>query len=811
MKNRHALLGAVSLAGLALAAAPSAFAQSAPVDDVSPPQVGEPSDPSGDSALLDEVVVTGTRVGRSRLDTLSPVDVFHSGDLQEQASTELAEALASVAPSITFPRPSATDGTDVIRPAALRGLSPDQTLVLVNGARRHTSALVNVNGSIGRGSAAVDLNAIPTAAVERVEILREGASAQYGSDAIAGVINLRLREAREGGAITTTLGQYFTEVEAARGSRDEQDGRTVTVSGWAGLPLGPEGFLTVSAEVRDREPTSRGDLDPRVAPTRVTSRYGDPQARDYTVYLNAGLPLENGVEAYGWAGYQNRDAEAAAFFRIPSNSNNVPAIYPDGFLPLIGADVQDFTAAAGLRGEVGGWQTDLNLVFGRNEIDYRVSNTLNPTYGAQSPTAFEAGGFAYHQLVLGLDLTRGFEVGFAGPLNVSAGLEARREGYQIRAGEPASYARGSINPAATPGAQGFPGLQPSNEVDEDRSALGAYVDLEADVTDHLSGSLAVRTENYSDFGSTTTGRAAARYKVTPALAVRGSVSTGFRAPSLQQSFYTATSTNFINGVPFETGTFPATSAVSQALGAQQLEPEKSLNYGLGLVFNRGPFELTADAYRIDVDNRIVLSDNLGGRADILALLQPFGITQARFFTNGVDTRTEGLDIVARYRVSTDRLGRFDFTGAASFSDTEITRLPSTNTLSALTPPPVLFGRVSQNIIQSGTPNKKLVAAVDWGRDMFGLTARVTHYGEAVEPGTTAAADIRTGEKTLVDLEARYDLGRGINLALGVDNLFDVYPDITPAALNSTGALAFTRYSPFGFNGRFAYVRVGYQW
>ncbi len=269
-----------------------------------------------------------------------------------------------MAPSLNFPRPSITDGTDHIRPATLRGLAPDQTLVLVNSKRRHQSALVNVNGSVGRGSAAVDLNAIPLAAIESVEVLRDGASAQYGSDAIAGVINLRLRDAREGGNASSPTAQYDTEVETERGQRHASDGATMTASGWVGLPLGEEGFLTLSGEYRDRDPTSRGDFDNRVPGSPVTSRYGDGDMRDITGYVNAGVPLEGDWNIYGWAGYQHREGNSAAFPRIFNDVRNVPAIYPNGFLPLITTDIDDVAVGWGVRGKLGGWDADISLVYG---------------------------------------------------------------------------------------------------------------------------------------------------------------------------------------------------------------------------------------------------------------------------------------------------------------------------------------------------------------------------------------------------------------------------------------------------------------
>src|SRR6185436_9059659 len=399
-----------------------------------------------ESETTDEVVVTGTRVAtRTRLDSLAPVDVLPSAALESQGTTELAEALSTLAPSLDFPRPSITDGTDHIRPATLRGLAPDQTLVLVNSKRRHQSALVNVNGSVGRGSAAVDLNAIPMAAVESVEVLRDGASAQYGSDAIGGVINLRLRDAREGGDASLTFGQYNTNVQTERGERHASDGNTTTASGWVGLPLGPEGFLTLSAEYRDRDPTSRGDFDSRVPGSPVTSRYGDGEMRDITGYINAGAPLSGEWGLYGWAGYQNREGNSAAFPRIFNDARNVPAIYPNGFLPLITTDIDDVAVGWGVRGKLGAWDSDVSLVYGLNEVDYGVEHSLNTSYGAASQTSFDAGAMKYDQLVFNAGIVRTFDAGnLPEGINVALGIEARMENYSIDAGEPTSYDRGPI-------------------------------------------------------------------------------------------------------------------------------------------------------------------------------------------------------------------------------------------------------------------------------------------------------------------------------------------------------------------------------
>lgn len=793
---RTALLAAAS--GATLFAAGAANAQSTPQQE----------------AAVDDIVVTGTRApNRSRLDTLAPVDVVTGEDLRERGSTELAAALAQSVPSLVFPRPAVVDGTDSIRPATLRGLSPDQTLVLLNGTRRHASALVNVNGSVGRGSAAVDLNAIPTGALDRVEVLRDGASAQYGSDAIAGVVNLRLREASSGGGAAFTIGQRYTTVDTARQERDVEDGLSTSASVWQGFRLGQDGFLTVSAEAVSREPTNRSDLDPRVTPNAVTARLGDPEVDQWSIFANAGLPLDGGWELYGWAGYQSRDSESAAFPRLFDNVNNVVAIYPNGFLPKIAVASEDASAAIGLRGAAGGWDADFNLVYGRNALDFRTEESLNSTYGAASPTSFDSGGLTYDQLVAAIDLTRQYEVGLYAPLNVAVGLEARRETYQIHAGQPESYNRGPLGGTTTlaGGAQGFVGFQPSNEVDEDRTAVGVYVDVEAPVTEQFTLSGAVRFEDYSDFGNTTTGKIAARYDFTPSFALRGSVSTGFRAPSLQQISYTSTASVIQSGAVVETGTFPATHPVAAVLGAEPLEAETSTNFSLGAVLRLGAFDLTVDAYRIDIDDQIVLSENINRSfsPQVASLLDPLGIQAARFFLNGVDTRTQGVDVVGRYRLSTETQGDWDFTVAANFNDVEVTRVPTSS--SVLSPVPTLFGRNRIETIQQGTPDTKVAGTADWSYGRWGLTARATYYASVIQPGSTAASDIPTGDKSVFDFEGRFSPNERVTLALGVENAFDEYPDATPASLNSNGVLGFPFYSPFGFNGRFVYARLGLNW
>ncbi|MFO0027572.1 MAG: TonB-dependent receptor plug domain-containing protein [Pseudomonadota bacterium] len=833
MTTRKTLLS-LSIA-LALAA-PAAFAQQESTEDAA----------DGEATELEAVVVTGTRVaGRTATETAVPVDIVAGEALTRGGSNEINQALSVALPSYPFPRPGLADGTDTVRPASLRGLAPDQTLVLVNSKRRHAAALVNVNGTVGRGSAAVDLNTIPGAAVQGIEVLRDGASAQYGSDAIAGVINVLLRRDNEGGGATASYGVRDTEFSfpttpaptgatwgaPALVSRERSDGDTWTVGGWKGLTLGDSGYLVLSMEYKDQQRTERGgydfrqqyplvggQFDPREATIdRFNAWYGEPEVEQLTFFANAGIDLRDDVRAYGWASYQDRQAVSAGFWRRPlQEAQIVLSIYPDGFLPQIAPDVTDLSFAGGMEWSWGDWAMDTSLVYGRNKMQFTIQNTLNASIGASSPTVFDAGGFQYDQLVFNFSGTRGFDVGnLASPLNVSTGIEARREGYEVFAGEPDSYRFGGRTitggAPAVPGAQVFPGFRPENEIDRSRNAVAAYLDFEANVTEQFLASAAVRFEDYSDFGSNASGKVAGRYDLTEGFALRGSAQTGFRAPSPQQQFFTATSTNFINGVPFEISTFRPESAVAAALGAKPLEAEESKNFSLGAVVNVGALSLTVDAYRIEVDDRIVLSENLT-QPNVRAFLQSLGfigIGGGRFFINGVDTITRGVDVVLSWPWSTD-VGDFDFSISSNRNRTAVTRVPVTQELAALNPAPVLFSRVNILTFEKGTPKDKYAISTDWSYGDFGATLRATRYGEVLAPGTTAAFDFVLSPKTLVDLEGRWNFTDQFGLAIGAENLFDQYPDALPIALNTTGNTPYSNFSPFGRAGRFVYARVSYE-
>jgi iron complex outermembrane receptor protein len=767
---------------------------------------GEPSHRSASGAATtgkdggadgNDIIVTGTRAeGRTRLDSVSPVDVLSGASLQRQGTTELAAALATVAPSIDFPRPSANDATDAIRPATLRGLSPDQTLVLINGIRGHTSANLNTNGTVGRGSAAVDLNTVPTVALDRIEVLRDGASAQYGSDAIAGVVNLRLREARSGGGASVTYGFYDTQVDTANNHRTVRGEPVVTASLWQGIGFGHDGFITLSGEYTKRQPTNRADIDRRVTPNRVTARYGDPEVEQFTGFVNAGTSLTDNLSLYAFGGYQDRDTRGAAF---PRNANalTVTAGYPDGFLPIINTKTKDINSAVGLRGDFGGYNVDLSLSYGRNTVDFRTLNSANYAYGAATPKNFYDGQVAYDQYVAGLDVTRKFDVFQS--LNVAFGIEGRREGYKIVAGELASYgvpANGGV-PGASRGAQGFGGFRPENAIKRGRRSGSIYLDVEAQVTDKLLLGLAGRGEDYSDFGTTATGKVSARYDVTDWFALRGTASTGFRAPSLQQQYFTQTASVVTNGIPVQTGTFPSTDPVGVALGGLALRPEKSTNLSVGTVIRVGGFDLTVDAYRIHIRDQIGLSENIqaANNPQVTALLAPYGVSAARFFINGLASTAKGIDAVAHYRARTERAGTFDFTLAGNVNTIAVTRVPTST--ATLNPAPTLFARNRILTLEQGTPGEKVTGTIDWSLDRLGALARVTYYGNVNQPGTVARADVLTGNRAITDLELRYTASKGAQIGLGVSNLFDVYPRATASANNSTGVLGFPFFSPFG--------------
>ncbi|MEY3832807.1 MAG: hypothetical protein RLZZ130_285 [Pseudomonadota bacterium] len=859
-----ALAVTVSSTALFVAAANPAFAQ----QDTST-QAAEAEEATG----INAIIVTGTRrTDRTVADSTVPVDVISGEALLNSGTTETNKLLNQLVPSFNFPQPSLTDGTDSLRPATLRGLAPDQVLVLVNGKRRHQSALVNLNGSVGRGSTAVDLNTIPPLAIERLEVLRDGAASQYGSDAIAGVINIQLKKGI-GGRAQATFGKYITEMEDVGQvdtvslttgltdnplitytgeDRKRRDGDTYTLASNFGLPLGDNGYVNLTAEYKDRSPTNRSgpDIrrnyfnagDPREATfNRYAHRYGDGVSQDLNFFVNGGIEFSDSAEFYTFGSYGIRKGNGAGFYRRSADVRNrdwaastttfVP-IYADGFLPLIASEIVDISAAAGLRGAMSGWDYDLSVVYGSNRLDYNIENTVNTSLGGTvSAREFDAGGLRSGQTSINLDMRRDLDIGIGQNVSLAVGGEYRNESYKIVPGELQSYVNGPFSAApfnAAGGAQVFPGFRPANATDVSRDSFAGYIELDADLSDSLTMQLAGRYEHFSDFGDTINGKAAARYEIVDGVALRGSISTGFRAPSLAQQSFATTSTNNVGGVLIEIGTFPVSSPVAVALGAQPLTPEKSVNIGGGVTFTPiSGLSITADYYNIKINDRITLTENLQG-TDVLALLTSAGVTgvsSARFFINGIDTRTTGLDIVASYRVPEFGLGKFRVSVGYNLNNTKITDRRVFSGFTAQR----LFARQESYRLTDGQPKNKLNATLDWDYNNLGMTLRTNRYGEVFLPSgfSTAAnnsniaigpgivpGDIFLSPKWITDLEFRFKPVESVSVAFGANNVLDVYPDRLPFGTVdgvsygfNNSFLPYSSQSPFGFSGRFLYGRV----
>ena len=764
------------------------------------------------AADLQTVVVTGTRaVNRRTLDSTSPVDVLGSKELLSTGSGELATVLSRLLPSMNFARPSGADASDAVRPAQLRGLSPDQTLVLVNGKRRHSSAVVNVNGTLGRGSAPVDLNAIPLAAIDHIEVLRDGAAAQYGSDAIAGVINIILKKGADGGEAEVMYGQY-----------DKGDGEQSTVRGSTGFKLGDDGWVRVAIEAANRDATNRSFADPRPSEGArqgtVTQRYGDPDSRPRTLFVNSQVKVNDAIDWYAFANYGERTTSSAATFRTAYTDNTRAtlrtSLYPDGFQPLEDSKSVDTSLVTGLRGDLAGWRWDASLNYGRNRFSLDVDNTANYSLGAASPTRFYAGKLTSTQEVANLDLARDIPVSFMrGPLTVALGAEARYEAYEIGAGEANSYF-GS-------GAQGYSGFRPENAGKNSRNNQSLYLNLEGDITKQLSGALAVRHEHYSDFGNTNSAKASARYAFTPQFALRGTASNGFRAPSLAQEFYTITTTNtlLVNGTSalVETGTFPVGSAAAKALGAQPLKPEKARTLSIGAQWQPiRDWTTTVDLYRIDIDDRIVFSSNLqlASAPALGSALAAQGVLvgAARYFTNAVDTRTKGIDVVSTYRLNLAQGARADLTLAYNHNDNSVLHVAATPAVLAAQNL-VLVDRQTVNRLTVGSPKDKLSLTGDYTQGAWNGRAVVTRYGKFTVPQNDVTLDQAYDQQWVLDLAASVRIASQWRLSAGIDNVTNRYPAqvTTLANLNVNGTQPYSVWAPNGFNGRFFYVKAGYSW
>ena len=820
------------------------------------------------------VSVLGSRFARNVDEQAVPVEVITELEIRASGFTETSELLQALIPSYNSPKGYITDGSDHMRPATLRGMAPNQTLVLVNGKRRHQGALVHVNGSVGRGSTQVDLNAIPASAIAKIEVLRDGAAAKYGSDAVAGVINLILKES--GGAdMSITYGQnhsYFDRGYAAgEGLIDGQDASTYgwdlddehegngylpysADRGWArsgnetilkqdGQNLiihagnGMEVFggnLYISGQIRDGGRSNRAGLDPRrqyfagmdaeeAAFDRENHRIGAGEFEQVSMMWNGSFPMERGT-LYTFGGFNTRNGESGCYYRRAQDNRTLRAWYPDGFLPLISPELSDKSFAVGMKGLMGDYAYDLSVNTGSNDFAWGMKNSHNATYGTGpgQQSDFDLGTLGYSQTTVNFDLTRQLEMeGFAGPVSLAMGAEMRMENYTIEAGEEAGYADGGFDVLDGPnagngaavGCQCLPGLSPTNEQDRDRDAISVYVDAEANVLENLLVNVALRTENYSDFGATTNGKVAVRYEIQDGVAARGSFSTGFRAPALQEAYFSSIATNFIDGIPYEVGTFPNDSEPAIALGAKDLEPETSTNLSMGMTYKDDTFTLAVDAYQIKVDDRITMSETFNGSgatSDMATFFADRNIPAVggRYFFNGINTETNGLDIVATMTQDLSN-GSLLLKAAMNFNSTEVTNKGDLVTPTQLADYTTdqLLGRANTVRFESSSPAEMFQFSARVQRPTTTFMVKMNRWGEVTIPSGSVEREQVLSSKWTTDMEYSFQATSQVRVSFGMNNVFDVYPDKTIKRNSFNGIFQHSGYSPFGFNGRYVYTRL----
>lgn len=735
----------------------------------------------------------GSRSGaRDALEADVPIDVITAAQLEASGFTELSKALMKLIPGFNSPRPTGHDGTDHAPPFMLRGLNPDQVLVLVNGKRLHQSSLLNVNVSVGRGTSGVDINTISLRAIERIEVLRDGAAAQYGSDAIAGIINIILKGYG-----------HDSRASVSYGRTTQGDGSVRQADVFYSLALKDDGFINLTAEARDRGRTNRAGPDSRLG-NAINHLIGETDAQDGQFAVNAEVPVD-ALTFYAHGLLNRRVSSAGALYRLPTDVRNNPVLYPNGFLPMIEPKINDYSLSAGVRGvSADNVRWDLSLTHGNNDYHFYVANTHNDSLGNGSPTSFDSGATGYTQSILNLDLVKKI-----GRLNLAGGAEIRHENYRISRGEVASYVLGTASTIA--GAQGFPGFMPENEVDAKRSNRALYADASYEVSRALSVEGAARYESYSDFGSTLDKKLALAYRPHEDVLLRASASTGFRAPSLSQAYYTSTvSTLSGSDVTFrQAGTFAVNHQVSVALGAQALRPEKSKHQTVGVVYQpTSDFSVSADFFSADMTDRIMLTGNIVDTVSpqVKTILKQYGVQSARYFTNALATQTDGLDLRLNYKHIFEDRSKLKVVASYHRDQTTIRDVyPLASILGNQTTTAVL-NDTTQSFIETAQPADGYKLWTQYESGAWRSTLNLNRVGSYyyVNGG-------RFGAKLTTDLDVAFQLSKAVEVAVGGNNIFNVLPDKFPDSTNlfvsGSGIIQFPPISPFGYNGAFYYVRL----
>jgi iron complex outermembrane recepter protein len=769
-----------------------------------------------DGGLLQQVEIVGSRSqNRTVVNTAVPVDVIDIKAITNtQGQLDINQMLHYAAPSFNANRQSGSDGSDHVDPASLRGLGPDQTLVLINGKRRHQSSLINIYGTRGRGNTGTDLNAIPAAAIERIEILRDGAAAQYGSDAIAGVINIVLKESVDEFSGNINVGAHKASNNP---NRSNFDGENLQINGNYGFKVGEKGFVNITSDYWFRGHTNRTD------PSLYRKQFGDAQGGSFSTFFNAKMPLNNNAAFYAFGGQSLRKSEAFAWSRSATSPRTVTSLYPDGFDPIIAADVTDRSMSTGLKGRIGIWDVDFNNTYGKNIFHYFGRGTANASLGDRSPTSFDDGGFSLSQNSTSLNFSHFFKGLFAGS-NIAYGVEYRAENYEIFAGEEGSWRTyesifsidstfdettmlftGLDTMYRPGGSQGFPGFAPSNEVNENRTNLGAYLDAEFDFTDKITLGAATRFENYSDFGSTMIGKLSGRVELAKGFALRGSAGTGFRAPSLPQVHFNSIYTDFVNGVGVDKFLAKNNSPVTRALGIDPLKQETSVNLGVGITYSMGGFKATADYYQVKIEDRIVLtSDFYNDDAEIGAILRSLNVGSARFFANAINTSTKGVDLVVSYFKQLDDKQRFSVTIAANSNNMTIDKINVSDKLKGKED--FYLSTREKQFIVAAAPKLKGNIGLDYKYGRFGTNLRATYYG-AVDLGDYVGETDRYDPRTVLDLSFGYDVTSKVRLTLGGANILNAYPTKQNEETEGGGLYESVQ---MGFNGAFLFSRLGFK-
>ncbi|WP_412463915.1 TonB-dependent receptor plug domain-containing protein [Flavobacterium mekongense] len=809
-------------------------------------QSGTTSNDSTKVNQLQEIKIVGSRNSkRTVVNSAVPIDIIDVKSVTTQSGKlEINELLQYAAPSFNANKQSGSDGADHVDPATLRGMGPDQTLVLINGKRRHQSSLINLFGTRGRGNTGTDLNAIPASAIKRIEILRDGAAAQYGSDAIAGVINIVLNDNVDELTGTISYGAYSTKADGnfpagtpntgdnfldtnADGNKLADgrsfDGNSIKVTTNYGTKIGDNGgFANFTAEYINKDKTLRPGFDFRRG-------FGEAAIEGFNFFVNAAIPVSDKTKFYAFGGRNFRNTDAYAFTRNNPSPRIVTDIYPNGFTPRITSLIVDHSIAAGFRTKTaGGWNVDISNTFGKNSFHYFIKGTLNASLEEASPTEFDAGGHTLSQNTVNLDLSKNYDSILNG-FNLAFGAEYRTEQFTIFAGEEGSYATYDVNgqPITDPlnqtiptdpntgdprpgGSQGFPGYSPDNVVNRSRSNVSLYADGELDVSDNFMVSSALRFENYSDFGSTLNGKIAARLKTGGNVNFRGSISSGFRAPSLAQIYYNLRFTNFSSTGASEILLSPNNSPVTQAFGIGKLNEEKAINGSLGFTASYGDFTATIDGYMVNVKDRIVLT----GYFDASAL--NIGVDQAQFFVNGVDTKTTGLDVVIAWK---KKIGDNSF-GATLVGNINNMKVDAVNngTLDEQT----FFGEREKAFLLASAPDNKFSLNLNYARKWFDAGLAFTRFSEVklldyqmyedvADYGSFAnqikAATDTYGVKIVTDLTLGFNLSKNTKLIVGSNNLFNVYPDQQDDWVEAGG---YWDAVQMGFGGAFYYARMNFK-